>query len=592
MAEPVEWDDANSDDGNAEEEPEKKTRFQIEFEAKEYGSVDHETLEAMLVGYLVYDKVVEDFDKRLCDTVNADRLISVGLEGRMFENEAIGVMFDELINYYRSERKLPSLEDAKQMAAIAGGTQDDGLMFATSLATCHGAMIARRISLNLLIERFKNHYYAKRVDLLYKDFVRDRGRSGPMDAVGKFRQAVRSELADPEGEVLRGHDFASDEAVNWILDMKRNPDKYRGPTCGIQVIDHRTTGFHPGQLTTFVGRHGGYKTTTLINVAHGLFVNGWDVLYASLEMEARLMQAKLICRHTRQLRWSKMFRGYLSEPDDWGLREAAKKRAMDESLPVEEREKAAEEAARLEEVLDGVEQGKEEIFIAQRAMEDISSRPNKINIVNVGQSKKIKVSQLENWIKERREQWQPSVVIVDYLALVDSDTSHGDAKHEEIGDVCKHFRGMGGQMGFHVATAAQFKRGAIERIRKYGFNNVEKAALGTDDIAGSDQIGADSDTVFMLWPRDGGNVLDVFTPKARHMSDDMKGDKLEVDQDHCTIADDIASTAEMVGKLPMSAAIDSCNRLAPCPRDTFICCTILRVWRSITWFCQSTTRKY
>ena len=146
--------------------------------------------------------------------------------------------------------------------------------------------------------------------------------------------------------------------------------------------------------------------------------------------------------------------------------------------------------------------------------------------------------------------------------MVDSDTSHGDAKYEEIGDVCKHCRAMGQQMGFHVATAAQFKRGAIERIRKFGFNNVEKAALGTDDIAGSDQIGADADTVFMLWPRDGGNVLDVFTPKARHMSDDMKGEKLEVDQDHCTIADDIASTAEMAGQLPMSAAIDSCKRLA------------------------------
>jgi hypothetical protein len=533
-------------------------------EAKEFGSVDQETLEAMLVGHLIYDKTVEKLDKRFCDTANADKMISAGMNGGMFENEALGVMFDEMIGYYKASRRLASLDDARQMALVAGGTQDGGLMFANALASCHAAIVARRINLDLLMDRFLNHHYSKRADAIYRRFVQERGRVSPRKALDNFRSAVRMELADPEGEPLREYDLASDAsgAVDWMLDMKRNPDKYRGPTCGIKVIDYRTTGFMPGHLTVFVGKHGGFKTTTLINVAHGLFVNGYDVLYASLEMEAKLMTAKLLCRYTRELRWSKMFRGYISEPQDWALKEEAEGIMNDESRPEEERLAAAETYARLAEVLYGVEPGGEEIHLVRKSIDRMEASTNKLKIVNVGQSKKIKVSQLESWIEERRETWQPQVVIVDYLALVDSDQPYKDRRDLEVGEVCKRFRAMGQQMNFHVATAAQFKRGAIERIRKYGFTNVEKAALGTDDIAESNQIGADADTVFMLWPRDGGNVLGVFTPKARHMPDDMKGDKLEVDQDHCTIADDIASTAEVGKALPISAAIDSCKRLA------------------------------
>jgi hypothetical protein len=198
------------------------------------------------------------------------------------------------------------------------------------------------------------------------------------------------------------------------------------------------------------------------------------------------------------------------------------------------------------------------------------SLPNKLKIARVGQSDKIKVGLLEKWIEERIEVWQPDVVIVDYLALVASDQAYSDRRDLEVGDVCKKFRAMGSRLGFHVITAAQYKRGAIERIREYGFANPEKAMLGTDDIAESNQIGADADTVFMLWPEDGGNRLRVFVPKARHAGTNVESfGVLQVDQDHCTISDDITDTKQVSNNiglgtaLSLAQAIGEGNPLAP-----------------------------
>lgn len=540
------------------------------FEVKKYGSVDQDTLESMLIGYLIYDEVVEQERPRLCDARNADRLVESGIAGVQFANGFLGDMFDELLGYYKAHRGMMSLEDGRQKALIAGGTNDQALMFADAMVRCHGALITRGINVDLLIERFRNHFLLKSAEQIYKTFQGERGSIGPTRALTNFRNSVRLKLGDPAAAPLKEFDLGKDlgNTLNWLLDMKRNPGKYKGPTCGIPAIDMRTTGFHKGQLTIFVGKHGGYKTTTLINVAHGLFSRGYNVLLASLEMEAALMEAKLLCRHSRDmfqargLRWSKMYKGLISEPGDWARREVLARRVADETLPEEDRAEAEVQHRALVETLSGIERGQEEIAIAHKTWEDIDARPNRLRICNVGQSEKIKVSQLEKWIGDNSEEWLPDVVIVDYLALVDSDTSYENRRDLEVGDVCKRFRAMGALMGFHVISAAQYKRAAIERIRQYGLENPDKAQLQTDDIAESNQIGADADTIFFLWPGDGGNTLNLITPKARHMSDNPKGDTLQIDQDACTISEDIQSTSEIARTIPAAIGFESAQRLA------------------------------
>lgn len=545
--------------------PEGNTEIVLEpFEAKMYGMLDHKTLEMMLCGYLIKDDNLATVNPNLCSTKNADRLIEVGINGKMFENESLGSLFDELIGYYKTYRELSSLEDGEQKAITFGSNHDQAMMYGEYMSTCHGVVIARRININLLIERFKNHFYCKKADSIYQKFVKDRGSIGPRSALNDFRQSCRINLNDPEGETIKEYDLGknADDTIGWLLDIKHNPEKYKGCLCGIEQIDIRTTGFQKGQLTVIVGKHGGYKSTTMINIAHGLFTRGYNVLYVSLEMDAKLLMAMLYCRYTRKLYWSKLYSGLISEPEDWKKREKIAKKMSEEDITTEEKEKYKKELSRLNEILSGSVPGNEDILIINNAIKEINSRENRIVINNIGQSKKIKVSQIEKWIEEKRESWQPDVVLVDYLALVDSDQKYSDRRDLEVGDVCKHFRAMGARMGFHVITAAQYKRAAIDRIRKYGFNNPEKAMLGTDDIAESNQIGADADTVFMLWPEDGGNRIRIFVPKARHAaSDPEKGSVVEVDQNHCTIADDIGSTMEISETVPFSVGIESAKRL-------------------------------
>jgi replicative DNA helicase len=527
------------------------------YEIKQFGAMDQQTLEGMLVGYLVYDRALETVDKRLTDTKNGDVLVDSHIEGKMFDNKDIGKLFDNLITYYKTNHRLMTLDDSTQVMLIMGGSQDQALAYSELIASCHAAVVARHVSLKLLIERFKSHYFNQRADTIYQQFIRQRAED-PKKAMTEFLTKCRMELEDRDSQPLVEFDLGIDgqKTISWVLDMKHHPEKYQGCRCGIEMIDKRTTGFKPGQLTVFVGRHGGYKTTTMTNICHGLLVNGYNVLYASLEMEEDLLMAKILCRHSRKISWSKMFQGRISEPEDWAIRDEVMNKSVDERLSLEERATWKKKLDKLNDVLSGVQKGEEEILLLQKARESIASYKNKIKIARVGQSDKIKVSALEKWIEERIDVWQPDVVIVDYLALVASDESYRDRRDLEVGDVCKKFRAMGSRLGFHVVTAAQYKRGAIERIRTYGFNNPEKAMLGTDDIAESNQIGADADTVFMLWPEDGGNRLRVFVPKARHAGTNVESfDVLQVDQDHCTISDDIGDTQDISNNIGMGTAL-------------------------------------
>jgi len=166
----------------------------------------------------------------------------------------------------------------------------------------------------------------------------------------------------------------------------------------------------------------------------------------------------------------------------------------------------------------------------------LEGRKNKLRIVNVGQSKKIKLSQLERYIEENQHEFKPQIVIIDYLTMVGAETPRMDRRDLELGEICEYMRSMGEQMGLHVITAAQLRRAAIERIRKYGDETPEKAGLSTDDISDSNQIPATADTVFVLWPMP-GEKLKLMCVKARHSQLDAEGVELFVDHDYCMIGD-------------------------------------------------------
>jgi len=207
--------------------------------------------------------------------------------------------------------------------------------------------------------------------------------------------------------------------------------------------------------------------------------------------------------------------------------------------------------------------GRSDITLIDEQYQKFRESENKLYIINAGQSNKIKGSQIGRWLSEMEGSFRPNVLILDYLDLVAPETAYPDRRDQELGDICKFFRQMGQQMGFSTVTAAQFKRGAIERMRKKGLDSPEKAQFGTDDIAGSNMIGADADNVIALFREDGGNRLKMFTVKTRYgVSDIDKGKVLQVDPDTCTIqgSDEIEDTSVRAGRVSIQEGIDSMRR--------------------------------
>jgi hypothetical protein len=297
MPEPTNWQ-TNSNSGLSPIEQVSSGDLEelSKFERRMFHLATHDVVESMLIGYLVGNRQLHGSVKKFIeDSDAADKIVESGIRGEWFDSKLKGKVFDEFKNHYRDNREKMTSEDARHKMLALQYSQDQASMFKDFIDDCFAATISRHIAADKLIDRFKGRYFAKKGDTLYEEYKANRinPKIGPENALEQYKKKVVVELSDPKGSVIKESDWIADykQDVGWMLDMKRNPKKYAGYNCGIRAIDKHTLGFRPGQLTVFVGWHGGYKTTTLINVAFGLWENVYDVLYASLEKEQTLMKS-------------------------------------------------------------------------------------------------------------------------------------------------------------------------------------------------------------------------------------------------------------------------------------------------------------
>lgn len=528
------------------------------FQIKLYGTLDQRTLEAMIIGTLVTDRAADGLTP---STEDADKILDAAIEPEMFETEEFRALFQDVLKYYRDTRKLLSVEDAAIICLNHGQTVNDAAMYRNVLVECKAAAVIRNISVELMIEAIINRYLMKIQDRIYRKAVEERSNPdiGPRKSWENMREACIRDLVDPRGGIIKQQDWFDDyeNMLGWLTDMKDNPQKYRGYMCGINAIDIKTKGFRPGQLTVFAGAHGGYKSTTMLNVGYGLWERGYNVLYVSLEMESEIVQLKLWCRATQSVSYTKAYNGEFSHPGDWEKKREAETQLQDPNLPDDQRKIILQRMERYSLVLRGKQEGKgqEDSCQIDKVIETFKTRPNKFKIITCGQSQKMKLSQLERWIQENAIEFKPDVVILDYLDLTSAENPNPKRPDIDLGDTCKMLRALGKQYRFAAITAAQLKRAAWERLRKNGLEQPEKAQLDTDDIQGSHQIGADADNVFMLWRKPGANELMIFTAKARYGEKDTgAGTAVQVQYDTNTVADNIEDMKKQNATVSLSDA--------------------------------------
>lgn len=529
------------------------------FVVRSFGNLDQPTLEAMIIGHMIVDSKVDDESSR---KAKMDKIVSSGITDAWFERQDLGRLFNDLKNRYKEAKKngkheIASIDEMGAACLSNGGTQSQASAYKHKLRICRGTLHAWRIGLDILIERFWSHYSQKSTERFYRRYREECANPvlGPLKAAASLADGLKKVVREPAAAEIKMFDLVDDfpSTMGWLTDMKDNPEKHRGFMCGLKAIDKKTHGFRKGHLSVVVGSHGGFKTTLMMNMAYGLYLNGHNVLYVSLEMEKDIIQTKLWCRATGMVPYSRLYQGHITQDKDWDKVKELEEALFDPTLTEKDKAEKSIQLESLRSLLRGGIRGKDDYSLIEKAKKDFESgRKNKFRTLVAGQSKKIKASQIESFLLENMADFKPDVVFLDYLALMDSETPYPDRPDLGFGEICQYAREMGKNLGFSVVTAAQIKRAAIERIRKSGNDTPEKASVGTDDIEDSNKIGANADNVFILWKEPGGNSVRVFTAKSRYGEKDVeKGDSIQIDHETCTMSDNVMDTSSVAAGMTM-----------------------------------------
>lgn len=128
----------------------------------------------------------------------------------------------------------------------------------------------------------------------------EKEREGYQDAVRYILEKGLDFLyEDKHGEKLRG-DIREDaaEMVKEYQAVKGNPSEGVGILTGLDTIDLQTQGIKRGELWIVGGFTSDGKTTICLNVAHNAVVNGYNVMFASMEMSRKDVRRILYCIHS------------------------------------------------------------------------------------------------------------------------------------------------------------------------------------------------------------------------------------------------------------------------------------------------------
>lgn len=132
-----------------------------------------------------------------------------------------------------------------------------------------------KTTLNVVIDEIKqSHDYNKAVSLL--DFK--------INDLNKIKEDFE------EGFTLR--DSIEDRWQRY-LDVKSNPDKYKGIYCGFREIDQATNGARQGELNLVVARSGFGKSVLLNTIAKNVYLDGHNVMFGGIEMSPEMNLLRL-----------------------------------------------------------------------------------------------------------------------------------------------------------------------------------------------------------------------------------------------------------------------------------------------------------
>jgi replicative DNA helicase len=251
-------------------------------------------------------------------------------------------------------------------------------------------------------------------------------------------------------------DMLRDVVMPEIEDRRVNPEKYWGVMSGFSCLDNVYHGFVKGRYMVLLAMEGGGKTTMMFNMARNMAVMGYNVVYVTIESNAKDTSTRLLTIHAA-VNYNRIIAG--GDDSEYGLSTFI----MDE---------------------------------LHKAGKDLIEGPGtKFHWVQVLQGTPRK--EIFSLINRKRAYMDVDAVFVDYLDVVGRDVSYPNRPDLEVADVSSGLQSWGRENTVLVVTAQQLKTETGKKL----YDKPEKASemrVGVSDTSGSKKIAGAADYIFSI----------------------------------------------------------------------------------------------
>ena len=289
-----------------------------------------------------------------------------------------------------------------------------------------------------------------------------KSNSGHGDLIKKYINDCNSiKNLEPDAyNVTMGIDEGMDEAMKFITEKRDNPSNDTSIKCGIDAIDNKLHGFIRPSYTVISGMINGGKTTFMMNMGLNMAKDGYNVVYISLEKDAKLFFRRTLACHALT-DYNRIKTGGKGQ---WGLSDYW--------------------YGKLKEASDNLKKIKVNYhclqFLQNTKLTKILSEVDKLHAKN-----------------------KIDVLIVDYLQVIGTETTTAGRPDMDLANVHKRLMAYGRKNHLVMFTALQLKNSSSKEIRKQAEkatseNSAANVSVNTEDYGGSQMVIADADNALGL----------------------------------------------------------------------------------------------
>ena len=234
------------------------------------------------------------------------------------------------------------------------------------------------------------------------------------------------------------------ETVNNIEMLYKNKGTLTGIPSGFEVLDEKTSGFHPSELTIIGARPSIGKTALALTMAANIAINQKKpVAFFSLEMPKMDLVKRILSMYSK-VPLAQLRNGMLSSKNLLAINQASS--------------------------------------VVYEAPLYIVDAPY------------MKLLDLRTLARQIRAQQKVEIIFIDYITLISNDSVKTMARHEQVAEISRALKGLARELEIPIVVLSQLKRESESTSGKDG----KKSKPTLADLRESGSLEQDADVVLLL----------------------------------------------------------------------------------------------